>query len=169
MIDKHYVMYEDVTHVPLIVRLPGAALSGQACDAWVSHFIDLPPTLLELAGLSIPPTFAGRSLAGLLRGTRDQAPGNEAVFSAYHGNQMGLFSQRMVRTRDWKYVWNACAEDECYCLRDDPGELRNRATDPTCAEVCKDLRIRLAQWMESERDPLLNGWTRDQLMNGLTR
>ena len=92
--------------------------------------------------------------------------GRDDIFSVYHGNQFGLYSQRMVRDRRWKYVWNATAEDELYDLSTDPGEVHNCAADPTCAGDLDRLRHRLVVWMEETRDPLLNGWTRTQLLEG---
>ena len=168
MIDKHFIMYDDVVRIPLFVRWPGHVPAGRVCDAFVSHFIDLPGTLLELAGVPVPETFQGQSLVPLLLGETDDT-GREDIFATYHGNQFGLYSQRMVRTRRWKYVWNATAEDELYDLETDPGELHNRALDPACADVLARLRQRLVAWMEETDDKLLNGWTRPQILEGLTR
>ena len=86
----------------------------------------------------------------------------------YHGNQFGLYSTRMVRDRRYKMVWNASAEDELYDLELDPGELRNLATDPVYRDELARLRHRLVAWMEEIGDPLLNGWTRRQLWEGLS-
>jgi len=49
------------------------------------------------------------------------------------------------------------AEEELYTLRDDPLEQRNRAEDPACAEILRDLRRRVQEWMEATDDPLLKG------------
>ncbi|MBL7222997.1 MAG: sulfatase-like hydrolase/transferase [Candidatus Brocadiae bacterium] len=168
MIDKHFVLYDDVVRVPLIVRLPGQTRRGRTCDAFVSNLLDLATTFLDLAGLPIPDTFQGQSLAPILRGDADDT-GREDIFAMYHGNQFGLFSQRMVRGRRWKYVWNATAEDELYDLEADPGELVNRALDPTCTGELARLRHRLVTWMEATDDLLLNTWTRPQMLEGRTR
>jgi arylsulfatase A-like enzyme len=73
-----------------------------------------------------------------------------------------------VRDRRYKYIWNASAEDELYDLSLDPGELHNLATEAAYAEELARLRRRLVAWMEAVDDPLLNGWTRRQLLEGLT-
>ncbi len=86
----------------------------------------------------------------------------------YHGNQFGLYSQRMVRDRRWKYIWNATAEDELYDLETDPGELYNLASDQMYSSILKHLRQRLVAWMETTSDPLLNLWTKEQLLQDLT-
>ncbi len=165
MIDKHFVMYDDVTRVPLIVRWPGHAAAGSVCHAFVSHALDLATTFCEAAGAPVPETFRGRSLLPLL--ASGEGNGREYICATYHGSQFGLYSQRMIRDRRWKYVWNATAEDELYDLEDDPGEIENHATDPSCQGELARLRRQLVAWMEETHDTLLNSWTRAQLLEGL--
>jgi arylsulfatase A-like enzyme len=114
-----------------------------------------------------PDTFRGQSLVPIFEGAGDT--GREDIFSMYHGNQFGLYSQRMVRDRRWKYVWNATAEDELYDLVEDPGELCNLAIDPSHEDELSRLRRRLVDWMEATDDTLLNTWTRTQLLQGRSR
>ena len=166
MVDKHMVMYDDVVRVPLIVRWPGRARPGAVCDAFVSHAIDLATTFCAAARAPVPETFQGQSLLSLLAGK--EKDGRQDILSMYHGNQFGLYSARMVRDRRHKYVWNASAEDELYDLELDPGELHNLATDPACRDELARLRHRLVAWMDEIGDPLLNGWTRRQLWEGLS-
>lgn len=166
MIDKHFVMYDDVVRVPLIMRPPGEAASGRISDAFVSSAIDLASTICEVAGAVRPESFMGKSLLPLLGKEAERDNGRSDIFSAYHGNQFGLYSQRMVRDRRWKYVWNAVAEDELYDLEADPGELMNRAADPAASAELRRLQKRLVHWMEGTGDRLLNQWTRKQLEEG---
>ncbi len=164
MIDKHHVMYDDVVRVPLIARWPGRLARGITCDAFVCNALDLAVTLLSVAGLTSPPSFMGQVLSGF---PGDDLRRRNDIFAMYQGSQFGLYSQRMVRDRRWKYVWNATAEDELYDLSADPGEIVNRARDGSCASELARLRRRLIEWMQSIGDPLLNGWTRRQLEGGL--
>lgn len=167
MIDKHFVMYDDVTHVPLIARWPGRIAPASQCNAFVSHSIDLASTFCDVAKTIVPETFRGRSLVPLFAGATDN--GRQTIFATYHGSQFGLYSQRMVRDHRWKYVWNATAEDELYDLDLDPGELNNQAVDAAHQDVLIRLRHGLVTWMEETRDGLLNPWTRAQLLKGVSR
>ncbi|HXF64279.1 MAG TPA: sulfatase-like hydrolase/transferase [Caldilineaceae bacterium] len=162
MIDKHYVMYDEVVRVPLLLRWPGVIPPGVRCDAFVST-LDLASTFCDLAGAPTPPAFMGHSLLPLLAGRQS---GREEMYASYHGNQFGLYSQRMVRTEQWKYVWNPTAQDELYDLEADPGEITNQAGDPAFAGVLAEMRRRLVRWLEQSGDPLLNQWTRRQLLEG---
>jgi len=167
MMDKHFIMYDDVVHVPMVMRWPGRIAPGSVCDAFIAHEVDLASTFCEAAGVAEPDTFRGQSLLPLMTGASADN-GRRDIFSTYHGNQMGLFSQRMVRDRRWKYVWNATARDELYDLESDPGELHNRATDPACSGELARLRLRLVAWMRETDDKLLNHWMERQLMEGLS-
>lgn len=162
MLDKHHVMYDDVVHVPLILRWPGTLPPNTRCDAFVSNVIDLAATFCDVAGIPAPATFAGQSLLPLARGDVN-APRRSDIFASYAGNQFGAYSQRMIRDARWKYVWNPVAEDELYDLATDPAELHNRASDPACAHELARLQARLLWWMEHTHDRLLNPWTRTQL------
>ena len=166
MVDKHNVMYDDVVRVPLVARWPGRIVPGITCDAFVSSSLDLAGTFCEVAGARAPDTFVGKSLLPLFEGAQDN--GRQDILAMYHGNQFGLYSERMVRDRRWKYVWNPTALDELYDLDTDPGELTNLATSPEHRGELARLRGRLVAWMEQIGDPLLNGWTRVVLEKGLS-
>lgn len=68
----HAELYRTVTHVPLIVRLPGAERGGTR----VSHavgLVDVLPTLLAVTGVETPGKMSGQSLTGLIDGQEDDA------------------------------------------------------------------------------------------------
>jgi hypothetical protein len=58
-------LYDELLHIPLIVRAPGVAPA--TVDSVVS-LIDVAPTLLDAIGATPPPSFMGRSLVPALRG-----------------------------------------------------------------------------------------------------
>ncbi len=153
MFDKHYVLYEDVIHVPLLVK-PAKGICNhipRKTDAYTMHNLDLGPTLMDLNRVSSSAnTVHGISFKDVLSG----APGTrqEAV-SSLNGAQFGLFTQRCIKTDDWKYVWNATDIDELYNLRDDPWELNNLIHDPSCTSEVESLRARLLEVLCREGDP----------------
>jgi arylsulfatase A-like enzyme len=168
MMDKHYVMYEDVVKVPLIIRWPGIIPAGSRCDEFVLSLLDLPPTLLEISGSTLPPDhrFHGESLIPLIRGIQSTEWRNEVV-ATYNGQQFGLYTQRMIRNREWKYVWNTTDVDELYDMINDPHELRNVIEHPANKSVVKELRKKLYNILLHDGDGLVhNSWMRDQLLEG---
>jgi arylsulfatase A-like enzyme len=59
-------LYELVTHIPLIIKEPGQTEGHVIHD--LAGQIDIPATILELAGIPVPSWMEGRSLIPLLRG-----------------------------------------------------------------------------------------------------
>jgi arylsulfatase A-like enzyme len=160
-VDKHYNMYDDVLRVPLIMRMPGYLPAGRVCDEFVTHEIDLATTIVNFATGSVPTSFTGVDLLPVARG--EKGTDRTDIYAQYFGSQFGLYSQRMLRDRRWKYVYNATEIDELYDTQSDPGELTNLAQKPELQGELMRLRGRLLKWMESVRDPLLNYFTRPQL------
>ena len=163
MMDKHYVMYEELVRVPLVVSWPGRLGAGIARDDFAVHYLDLGPTLLDLAGLPGPGGSQGLSLRPCLEGRAQERP-RDCVFATYSGQQFGLYSQRMIRDRRWKLVWNATDVDELYDLEVDPAELRNLAGVPACADTVRAQRRRLWELFRGLGDGLVaNRWMSRQL------
>lgn len=160
MMDKHFVMYDDVTHVPLILRWPARLPAGQMYEGFVSNELDLAATFVDAADEEAPATFSGLSLLDFVSGK--QEPRSD-ILATYHGCQMGLYSQRMIRDRKWKLIWNATERDELYDLAHDQGEIVNKIDDPTCGVERARLSYRLIEWMTATNDPLLNLLTEPQL------
>lgn len=69
----HNALYEEVLRVPLIFRYSEVLPEGQVFDVPVDH-LDVVPTILDLAGISIPPHLRGRNLVPLMTGTQPSLP-----------------------------------------------------------------------------------------------
>ncbi|THE65123.1 DUF4976 domain-containing protein [Salinadaptatus halalkaliphilus] len=163
--NKGPLLYDDTYRIPLQVRWPGVVDPGSTCDRPV-HLHDLAPTFLEIADVDIPDSFHARSLRPLLEagGDPDAEPDDwpASTFSQYHGDEFGLYSQRMVRTERYKYVYNAPDVDELYDLASDPAELQNLIDHPDYEAVRRRLRDRLIAWMDDTDDPN-RAWVPDVL------
>ncbi len=143
--------------VPTALRGPGFDGGGEI-DALVS-LVDLPPTLLDAAGIPVPPEMEGRSVLRKVRDRSSDWP--QDVFVQISESQTG----RCVRTARWKYsarseerdgatgelVSRESAEvyaDDClYDLRADPWELTNLIGMPTYGAVVAEMRERLVARM----------------------
>jgi len=159
--NKGPFMYEETYHVPLIVRWSGVEDPGSTREKFV-RLHDLMPTFLDVAGVDPPADLDARSLVPLLRGeSPDDWP--DAAFAEYHGDEFGLYSQRMVRTGQYKYVYNPPDTDELYDLAADPGELENLVDHPMYADVAARLRRRLHEWM-GETDDVIEQASRHVLL-----
>ena len=70
-------LYDAGVRTPLVASWPGRVPAGARTRALVS-LIDLAPTILDVAGVDVPPGLPGRSLVPLL--TDPTAPGRDVVF-----------------------------------------------------------------------------------------
>lgn len=152
LFNKGMYMYDETYRIPLLVRWPGVTQDGSECNEFVS-LIDLMPTMLEAAGAHIPPGLDGRSLRPLLNG-EEAVQWPDDIFAEFHGYESTLFSQRMVRTNSWKYIYNPGAEDELYDVASDPGELRNLADDLGYKHVLRRMKERLVGWLDRTGDTI---------------
>ena len=151
---KGPVMYEEITHIPLIIEPPHGLSEGSANSTLASH-VDLLPTMLELAGLPIPPILEGQSLVPLLNGALE-ARDIVLEFNRYeieHDSWGGFQPVRSIMRGDVKLVVNLLSSDELYNLRADPAELHNLIDDPVYAPIRDELHDRLLDWMNAKRDP----------------
>jgi arylsulfatase A-like enzyme len=136
-------LYEGGLRIPLIARWPDRVPAGRVVGAPVVN-TDWLPTLLELAGASVPPRLDGVSLAGLLTG-RSAAPARPIYFHFPHYNNQGGKPAGAVRDGDWKLI--EFYEDgalELYDLARDRSETTNLAARQP--EVVQRLRGQLAAW-----------------------
>jgi arylsulfatase A-like enzyme len=153
--NKGPLMYDDTYRIPLQVRWPGVVEPGATSELPVS-LLDLAPTFLELGDVPLPDDLDGRSLVPLLEG-RQPEEWSDAVFAEYHGDEFGLYSQRMIRTNEYKFVYNGPDRNELYDLTADPAELQNLSEHPEYDDVRRELSKRLVEWMD-ETDDSIRQW-----------
>ena len=97
-------LYDAGIRVPLIVAWPGRIAPGARTPAMVS-WVDLLPTLIELAGGSPPGGIDGRSFASVLRG--ESAEHRSEIFTTHSGDGVfNVYPIRSIRTDRYKYILN---------------------------------------------------------------
>lgn len=150
------------------IRVPtaiwGSRFIGGGALPQLSSLVDLPPTLLEAAGIEIPASMRGRSLLSLVERRADDWP--DDIFVQISESQTG----RAVRTHRWKYSvrfdqkdeqggWislpsAASYTDDClYDLDADPWELTNLVGVASYRDIVANLRARLARHMQAADEP----------------
>ena len=129
---------------------------GTVYDQWITNQ-DFFPSLLALAGISIPGNYQGdrRNFLPLLRGQPYSA--RDVLFGQYDISNTADQQMRMIRTRDWKLVrhYSKRSMDEMFDLRIDPDELKNVIDQQEHHAVRDALQQRLETWMRSINDPVL--------------
>lgn len=154
--------YEQATRAPLIFRVPTLGKTESAVTD-VVEFIDIYPTLCDLAGLEPPDqpgdlALQGKSLTPLIKGDSKDWK-NFARSQFQRGDLMG----HSLRTPRYRYTgWfkrtaildpDTQADDpsyeELYDYQTDPLETQNLADDPEYKSALKDLREKLLTQLEN--------------------
>ncbi|MDZ4849510.1 MAG: sulfatase [Pirellulaceae bacterium] len=127
-------LFEESSRAPLLFRVPNAKGNGKACKAIV-EFVDIYPTIVDVCGLEIATSLAGRSLRPMLDAPQQDREG--AAITQVLRPADSRFSQpvmgRSIRTNRWRYTeWDEGREGiELYDHNNDPNEFHNLATEPT--------------------------------------
>ncbi len=145
---------ENDTNAPLLLSAPGMKAAGQHSNALV-EFVDIYPTLSELAGLPLPGHLEGTSMRPLL--DNPAKPWKSAAFSQYpRGQRMG-YSMRTDRYRFTVWVGRADHSRidaiELYDHKADPQENTNMAGDPGNKDLVKGLMERWQAGWQGARPP----------------
>lgn len=151
--------HEASIHTPLIIR--GGPFRGGLREERLVSLLDLPPTLLSLAGIPIPDSYVGHDLTALM--TSDQ-PNRDCVFIQISESQCG----RAIRTP--RYTYSICArggmgtgmvksaanvyyEDFLYDLEKDPCEKVNLVKSRAYRTVREQLQELLIREMKKAGEP----------------
>lgn len=141
--------HESSIHTPLIIK--GGGFEGGKRDNRLVSLIDLPPTMLSMAGIKTPPNFKGYDLT---KETDDPETRRKCVFMQISESQCG----RAVRTDRFMYSVKdlnptgylhenskVYFEDYLYDLKKDPIEKHNLVKDPKYAHVRRELKYLLLE------------------------
>lgn len=180
-IDGKFSTYDRGLRVPLLMRWKGQAEAGGHISALV-NFVDIHPTLVDVAGGVPDPGLDGKSLLPLLSGEAKSI--HEAVYGlqTYQNiQQPRIFPGRAITTETYKLAVNFNAVDvsagnlgdnpvvnafirmgaeleknrrylELYDLSKDPFEVNNLAGDPRFSDIRERLLAQLLEWMRDQGD-----------------
>mgnify|MGYP003634346653 CR=1 FL=1 len=150
--------YDDAALIPLIVRDPSSASSGQTSGAVVGN-IDFAPTMLDYAGLPIPEQMDGKSIRPLIDDSQARVRESLLVIQNWGWARDDHSRALAVATEEHKYIhWcfgdeNVPPSEELFDTDNDPEELKNLAANPEAAEVLKKMQSFYdafhAEWSEN--------------------
>lgn len=153
--------HESATHTPLIIK--GGGFEGGKTETRLSSLIDLPPTLLSMAGINIPKSYSGIDLTKQIDNPDDK---RKCVFIQISESQCG----RAIRTDRYKYSVRTAGivgyvhhsskvyfEDFLYDLEKDPIEKNNLVKDSNYRQVREELKALLIEQMTAagEAKPMI--------------
>jgi arylsulfatase A-like enzyme len=147
-----WLLYEESIRVPIMICGPGIpeAMRGMKPDHLALN-IDVAPTILDIAGITIPSDMDGMSLYPLIRGRHVPSRTDffmEHVSIVYVENPIP--DSRGVRSHEWKYIRYVNVEPEVealYHITVDPFESQNLADDVTYQDIKNQLRQRYDRYL----------------------
>lgn len=143
--------FEETYSIPLIMKLPGQEKAGFVCSAYANTY-DLAPTILELLDCEpLQNPIDGTSLVSYLEG---EDPKDSICFAEFEG-QRYAYTQRIVWSRGWKYVFNTFDYDELYDLNRDPHETENLAALSEYEDKKKEMAALMWEWILKTGDDTL--------------
>ena len=146
-----WLMYEQSLRVPLIIYNPTERVAARQIPQMALN-IDVPATILQLAGIDIPESYQGRSLIPMIKGQRI---GWRQDFLVEHLYDIPYIPQSEgVRTAKYKYFRYRDDPDheELYDLEKDPWEMENLAEQKKHLMKLGELRERCDEWIRSSEE-----------------
>lgn len=126
-----WLMYEQSIRVPMIIYDPRQPKTkrGKIIDEMVLN-VDITPTILELAGVSIPERYQGKTLTTFYYGHPENWRTSIFCEHRLEGNPL-LLKTECIRDKTWKFIRYEDHPDfvELYNLKEDFNEVNNLATN----------------------------------------
>ena len=144
-----WLMYDLSIRVPFIIYDPriSAEKRGVVKKELVLN-IDLPATILDLAGVKVPDEMQGRSLRPLLRG--EKSDWRSEIFGEELWDHPEIPQSECVRTERWKYIQYPGHPEyvELFDLKADPQEKKNLAGLTEYRQILEELGHRCERWIQ---------------------
>ena len=149
LINKGPFLYRGLVRVPTIWRVPGKRPGGESASAMVSA-VDVCPTVLDLAGVSIPEGVQGRSYRQVLEGC--EGAHRDWAYIEYDESYLSD-RLRQIRSDEWAMTYYAGHDyGLLFDLQKDPDELHNRWDDPAYTDVKAELLAEMLRQTSSADD-----------------
>ena len=149
LIDKRWP-YEEATRIPFIVKVPGGLKNPGRTSAEMVLNVDLAPTILELAGLPIPPSMQGKSFRSVLDNQ------NTPLRQSFHMEYFKDFPYRVpgydaVRTERYLYIeYQGRKKPELFDIQTDPRTRVNIIDSPRGGKVLPGLKDLLQDYLRGK-------------------
>ena len=140
------IPYQESVRVPMIMFDPREENSGKElrCDELTGN-VDFMPTILKLAGLSVPENVDGKDLMSLYRDPTTSIHESLPLINVWGPKKVHSFG---VVTKQWKYIYWPYDEgefektEELFDVASDPGEMKNLAKTTTATTELTEMRAR---------------------------
>ncbi len=144
--------YEESSKIPIIIKYPKRIKPKTVVENALVGTIDIMPSLLDLADVSVPDDLDGRSFKNEIINPNSKKNKFNVVYSQ---NQFG----RMVRFDNFKYVRSIVYKERyeiLFDIKNDPLESENLINKIKYNNVVDQARNLLDEWLKNENTFLIN-------------
>ena len=121
---RKFALWEEATRAPYMWIVPGVTKPGGVCNRTVDY-MQVYPTLCDLAGLPRPKHVEGESIRKLLE--KPDAAWDKPAITTW------LYNNHAIRNEDWRYIRYANGDEELYHNSVDPAGMD---------QPCRQTRVR---------------------------
>ncbi|QHT67638.1 sulfatase [Rhodocytophaga rosea] len=142
--------HEESIRVPLLIYDPrsGNPTKGKTPDQ-IALNIDIAPTILNMAGISVPKQMQGINLMELVAGKKKQSDRKDFFYEHTFMGSPRLPKIEGVVSKELKYMkFIEHNYEELYDLKKDPQEKQNLATNPAYTNQLQKMRNRYQEFRE---------------------
>lgn len=146
-----WLLYDNSIRVPLIIFDPRGAKHQDSEE--LAQNVDVPSTIIDLAGLELPASWQGKSLLPIVQ-QKTRELDRDTVLIEHLWEFEHIPPSEGLRTKEWKYFRyvNDQSFEELYNLKQDPQEIKNLAKDPNYRAVLEELRSKCDELIVRKSD-----------------
>ncbi|KKL11565.1 hypothetical protein LCGC14_2544560, partial [marine sediment metagenome] len=143
-------LYQGLIKIPFLIKVPNG-LKGQISESLVSS-IDIPETILELEGFSIPNSMQGKSMIPILNNPEEKI--NDSILIEMDDDHNDEKTRTLI-TDDWR-ITIFRNYGELYNLKDDSDEMNNLWDNISFMEVKEELIFKLLRkCINNQQKPII--------------
>jgi len=151
-------LYEELIHVPLIVKYPGGEVPTGTNDSEV-QLVDVFATILDRLGLAIPPDVQGNPLSEVHHPMITEFFPLEFMGRALRKlTEEWRGDMRTLHRGDYKFVWSSLGRHQLFDLLADPHESQNLVGE--LADVAASMQAELRDYLTALPEPAPDGTQR---------
>lgn len=116
-----WTCYDEGLHTGFVIRWPGTVKPGRVTDA-MCEYVDVTPTLVDIAGGKIPEGLDGRSFLPVIKGETDSFKNEVYGIQTSRGIFFGpeYYAIRSIRNERYAYIMNLTPEAAFKCMSTNP-------------------------------------------------
>lgn len=152
--NQKQILYDQATKTPLLINWKGKS-QHLVYSELVSNALDIPATILDVAGIEKPKSMRGTSLLPLVNGEsihKYDYVVSETMFARGSTN-LGA-TGRMIRTKKYKYCIydNGTKREQLFDMEKDSGEMINLVYEKKYDQILNEHRELIEEWAKETND-----------------